>query len=536
MIKLLIADDEQIVLDSLKFIIERYCHEVEIVGFARSGREAIEKVDLYNPDIVFMDIKMPGINGIDAIKNIKEDHSDIIFIIITAYDYFKYAKDAIDLDVLDYLLKPINKNKVIETINKAINIIKSNKENIQKKLELQEKIAKILPTIESSFIYSIMSGLSMENYYEFYKEIFEVELDFGYALVFYLDKIETGGKSSEINERLDFVNFYEHVKNTLKDNIKCLVGPLLFDKIPIFVPINKKDNLFDIKNSSIEYLEKVRDNLKKETKIPFRVGIGRPYSIDNFIKSYDEAEIAIKICSGVISHFDDVAIPDKIDLYPIQKNKMLIDYIVMGDGQGANVVFNEIINWILSDYGEDINRIKSKLIELFIDIVSSINIYVDVRGSIESDFLLNFIECKEINQIKRIYDKYLHIVVDEVKKSRIKKYKGLVSKAIEYINMNFDKDIKLHDVAKVVNMSYHYFSKFFKDETNKNFVDYLTEVRINKAKKYIADGKLTIKEISYKVGYSDPNYFSRIFKKATGIAPTDYKNIMSSDGGIVNES
>jgi len=118
-IKLLIADDEQIVLDSLKFIIENNCHDVDVIGFAKSGREAIEKADALRPDVIFMDIRMPGIDGIEAIKRIKEIHNDIEFVIITAYDYFNYAKEAIKLDVVDYLLKPMNKNKVIDTVLKV---------------------------------------------------------------------------------------------------------------------------------------------------------------------------------------------------------------------------------------------------------------------------------------------------------------------------------------------------------------------------------------------------------------------------------
>lgn len=114
--KLLIADDEYLVIDSLKYMVERFVDNVEVVGTAKSGREAIEKAMEFKPEIVFMDIHMPGIDGIEAIKQIKTINRDTVFVIITAYEYFNYAKEAINLGVHDYLLKPINRSKVVETL------------------------------------------------------------------------------------------------------------------------------------------------------------------------------------------------------------------------------------------------------------------------------------------------------------------------------------------------------------------------------------------------------------------------------------
>ena len=114
MIKLLIADDEYLVLDSLKMIISKNLDEVEIVGTAGSGREAIEKALVLKPDVIFMDIHMPGIDGMEAIRQIKAANSNALFVIITAYEFFDYAKEAINMGVSEYLLKPVSKNKVIE--------------------------------------------------------------------------------------------------------------------------------------------------------------------------------------------------------------------------------------------------------------------------------------------------------------------------------------------------------------------------------------------------------------------------------------
>ena len=101
--------------------------------------------------------------------------------------------------------------------------------------------------------------------------------------------------------------------------------------------------------------------------------------------------------------------------------------------------------------------------------------------------------------------------------------RNVILKAIEYINNNFKKDIMLEEVASFVNISSFYFSKIFKEYTGKNYVDYITDLRIEVAKEKLREGIISIKEICYEVGYNDPNYFSRVFKKIEGLSPTEYK-------------
>jgi len=145
MTKLLIADDEYLVLDSLKMIILKNMKDIDIVGTASTGREAIEKAVELKPDIIFMDIHMPGIDGIEAIRQIKAVNSSILFVIITAYEFFDYAKDAINLGVSEYILKPIEKSKVIDTLNNLSNTIKQNRRLLLKEAELRKESTGLYP-------------------------------------------------------------------------------------------------------------------------------------------------------------------------------------------------------------------------------------------------------------------------------------------------------------------------------------------------------------------------------------------------------
>lgn len=126
MYKIMLADDEGIVIDSLKYIIEKNFKDQCIIESAKTGRSVIELAERIRPDIAFMDIQMPGINGIEAMKEIKKVSPSTILIVLSAYDKFDYAKESINLGVLEYLNKPVNKNVIINVIKKAMNIVDMN--------------------------------------------------------------------------------------------------------------------------------------------------------------------------------------------------------------------------------------------------------------------------------------------------------------------------------------------------------------------------------------------------------------------------
>ena len=107
---------------------------------------------------------------------------------------------------------------------------------------------------------------------------------------------------------------------------------------------------------------------------------------------------------------------------------------------------------------------------------------------------------------------------------------GVIPMVLEYVNRNYSKDISLKDVAKSVNLSYNYLSKVFKEEIGKSFIDYLTELRMEKSMKLLSNRSLSIKEICQQIGYNDPNYYCKAFKKLTGKTPTEYRSLVSMAG------
>lgn len=525
MIKLLIADDEHIVTESIKFIVDKFITGVQVVGTAASGREAIEKSIELKPDVIFMDIRMPGINGIDAIRQVKNTNNDIVFVIITAYEYFDYAKDAVNLGVYEYLLKPLNKNKVIEILNKICEMISLNREAIQREILLKERINKIIPHMEGQFIYSQLFNGRVIKDIEFYEEIFGMKIKHGYVIMGIVDEFQSSIKEENLKNSLKKQKFYDIFSLELKKLTPCLIGPPLLDRTVAYIPIDQNIDSYKIRNKSIDVATKIIDRISKSVKIHYKIGVGRSYDIENFSKSCNEAYMAASFENNdMVVHFEDI-VPslNKIDTYPTNKEKVLIHKMLTKDYKGVLNAFEDIFWWLSQHHKNDINKIKSRLIELFIVLKRAIPYDVLENDSPSQSYLTNILKINNISELKISYIDYLKNTINEMKKSREKELNGLISKAIQYIDKNYNKNISLDDVAKELNMSYHYFSKFFKESAGKNFVDYLTELRISKSKEILTDMNISIKEVCYTIGYSDPNYFSKIFKKVTGMTPTEYR-------------
>ncbi len=522
MIKLLIVDDEYIVIESIRFIIEKHIPDVEIVGTARSGREAIEKALSLKPDIILMDIHIPGINGIEAIRHIKASNHDAIFVIISAYEYFQYAKEAVKLGVQEYLLKPLNKNKLIKIIHEICEIIETRREAVKREMILMEKINIIIPHMEGQFISSQLFNDCTQDNLPFYEEIFGMDLGSGYVMMALVDSTAGNSREEGLQNSLMKQQLFDLFTMQLKNLGPCLIGPPLLDRIVAYIPVDKVADS-EIKNKAADLAKTVVVKLNQKIHISYKIGIGRAYPIEHLARSYQEAyRAASAYHKDKVAHFEDMA-PSLQIHYPSDGERILLERILQGDVKEALEAFYDIFQGHIC-CGENFQMTKLKLIELFMLIQRVIPLEMNEGENPEIDYLFQLLEARDSSSLQLIYVNYLKNLLMRLQETKNKNLNGLILDAIAYIEENYRENISLDDVAKKINMSYHHFSRFFKESTGKNFIDYLTELRIDRARETLKDKTFNIKEICYEVGYTDPNYFSKIFKKSTGLTPTEYRN------------
>ncbi len=529
MYKLLIADDEQIVIDSLSFIVNKSFSSVFTIESARSGREAIEKAERLIPDIIFMDINMPGINGIEAIRELRSKLRDCIFIILTAFDQFDFAKDALKLGVSEYLLKPVNREKIISTLQKSIDDIEKERSKRKKELDLKEKLENILPVLENGFIYSMLFLDDNDSELKNYKNIFEIEEDGGYIMTIeFAQTNESGHMVNRIGLSIKSQSFYPYLRDILKGRCRCFIGPAILNRIIVYIPAWTQADEYVRRLEAVNIADYIYSQLSQKVDADFYVGIGRAYrDFENINRSYEESLKAIRFLheTGFI-HIMDIPTEKElpIEKYPVSKEKLLLEKAALGETEACLQAFSHIFEWLQIEYYGSVKKIKAKLLELMI-LVSRLAYDYNVSQNMETiDLISDFQSLDTIPDLKLWCLQIIETVTRSISESREKKTNSLIHKAINFIKDNFKKDITLEDVSKEVNISPHYFSKLFKDEMGENFIDYLTTLRINTAKEIMKSSLMSVKEICYEIGYGDPNYFSRIFKKVVGVTPTEYRD------------
>ena len=529
MYKVLIADDEGIVIDALKFIIHKNFPDLCLIESARSGRTLIELTEEFRPDIAFIDIQMPGINGISAMREIRKTNPHTIFIIVSAFDKFDYAKEAIQLGVLEYINKPIEKTKIVDVLQKAMNIIDSQKKKRSSDLQTQEKLEIVVPIIENGLIYTMLSGRAGEEDIDNYISLLDIRQEWGTMMVIKCGDVgEKGELGNSVGTSVRIQGKYNQLKGIIKNHFSCVVGALMGNMIAVYLPGEPLSGEAEYANriEQIEEARKMVRDFRNEEQVQTKVGFGGICQIHQAADSYQEALQALASGTGSVVHARDLSIGCSYEEdYPIILEKRLLESVRNGDTAGTLSCVNSFFSWMVSAHADSPMDVKLKVLELVLqaETISYESGGMLYRFSSRSQYLQDIMGMEDYEQLRLWFEKKTEQACRNVRERKEENAVDLVEQAKVYIKERYMKDISLDEVSREIKISPYYFSKLFKKKTGQNFIEYLTEIRIGKAKELLRNTDMSMKEVSMQVGYGDPNYFSRIFKKNVGISPTEYK-------------
>ena len=298
-----------------------------------------------------MDIRMPGINGIDAITEIKRLYPDIRFAIISAYEQFEFAKQAMELGVEHYILKPINRTALIETIQKMIHQIQEQTEKKRRELETIEKLEKVIPYLEQGFIYSILLNTEFDEELLKYMEILNMNQSGGYIMIM---QFGDGEKAEALRNRIGSSIIghenYPYLRDIVKFKCKCIVGPVLINKIIVYISSEWIENEYEFRLQTIQLAGDILESVQKKMNMECFIGIGSCKRNHEIIISYNEAVKALRLNRGEpISHIFDVCGTEQRDIHDIHETGNLMSKIEMGNEEGASLPFpKQLINSCVS--------------------------------------------------------------------------------------------------------------------------------------------------------------------------------------------
>lgn len=537
MIKVFLVEDEAIVRRGIRNNIPWEKEGFEFAGEASDGELAYPMIKKIKPDIVITDIKMPFMDGLELASIIKKELPDTKIIILSGYNEFDYAKKAISIGVTDYQLKPVSSEKLLETIKRVGDLVREEQE--QKKLleeykkenreNMEQSKAKLFyamveNTLSTAEILEWGNWLGMDMTASYYTVILLKIMSSSEENTYQESLVECEEKVEQFLQKQECIYYFKRwgegwfllVRSEDEEEFSQLIRGLR-EFMRGVIPEKEKDNLhyFGGIGNTVQRLRDVRQSFISANRVftaRFFTELNQVITEENLRKDQEAEKENEDLKDINISNMD---------------RKLLEDFLKVGDVDEAGL--------FLDTYFEKIGiKNHSSLIfrqYLMVDMFFCVSKFLEKLGGSSQEIVNKFGDVEEIKA--RVHSssqmcQYMKELFTEAIKLRDSlsqdKYSRLLEEAKQYVKQNYaNNEISLNMVASHVGISPSYFSTIFRQETGHSFTEYLTEMRMEKARELLRCTNKKTAEISFDVGYKDSHYFSYIFKKTQGVTPKEYR-------------
>ena len=502
---ILIVDDESAIKKGLSMLIQKALPNCVIDGTASDGAEAIELIQKSPPDIVITDIKMPVCNGLELSRFLYENYPDIRIIMLTGFADFEYAQTAIQYRVSDYLLKPTSKNKLVDAISK----IQAELEQTRKKRGFLQKNSALF--LEHA-LQEIASGSFTEEYQQKILSCWPADKSHFYCVSFQ-------SKSMDNSEKNQIALIRGILEQQLQDHFifrhNNAINCLFFDnqdeahnKLPV---MNFAQEIAKLSSLLYGVVLSAGISMSKDSlhDIPAASGEAHSARLSNFftgksISVYNPLSFAPAHHSGKIF---------RKELFELEKALADQNYLAV------TVLIQEIFSSFRSNH---ITASQAKYISGQIYYILTRVLLQNDIPEVQTDFLSSLEKSTNADDLQRD----LLQIVDQIRQAVLrsgKQMSQIIRNTTEYIAKHLTDDLALETIAEAVSANPSYLSRVFKKECGETLTEYITRMRIEKAKELLRLPDYFVYQVSEATGFHDPAYFSTLFKKYAGISPKEYQ-------------
>ena len=538
MLKVFLAEDEFVIREGIKNNINWGEHGYEFCGEAGDGELAFSVIQKLQPDILITDIRMPFMDGLALSRMVKAEFPGIEIILLTGYEDFEYAKEAIRIGVASYLSKPISgRNLLTEIDHVADKIIEKRKEK-EAALRYEQDMKEKAQLDKQEFFKDLVTGGRPLTYILDRAKKLSINI---LALRYNIVLVNIWSTRHDAGEYSGSVVKVEEKTDEIAARYNALVFDLNLEGKAILFRADSEEELSGnissalsemkeafAKYKHIRYYGGVGQSVERLTDIPAvfnwasRAFAHQYLSSDSDFLYGSEEKLDLGKDNVILSEVD----PKHID------RRLIREFLRRGDESETEFFMAEFFG------GMGKNAMKSTMLRQYI----AMDVYFCVAEFAESELKLSRSEidasiptAELMADEKTTCDYLINIVnkaIDLRKKTAAGSYRDVVNQVIEYIEEHYAEDeLSLNQLAAVVNFSPNHLSAVFRQETGQPFIKYLTDFRMEKAKELLLSTSKRSNEVGLLVGYKDPHYFSFLFKKTQGVTTTQYRGAMHPEEG-----
>ncbi len=531
-IKVFLVEDEFVIRNGIEKSIKWEENGYEFVGDAGDGEVALPLILKTKPDILITDVKMPFMNGLELSRLVKQELPDTKIIILSGYNEFDYAKEAINLSVTEYLLKPISAAQLLESLDKVRDSLISEREQKELLKKYSEEMGENTEAARVKFFRRLLFGdMSTGDAIEGGQK-YGISLSAGTYCIIIFKILPAAESDNPLDNLFDIETGIDRITDSMEDVIAIQKGVEGW----AFLLISETPEDMDVQLEAFK--ERLLEMMKEYPEAEYFGGIGRKVvRIKELKKSYMDADKAFigrfSLNSNQIISLDQLrTFEEETELATgfanVEHSREIIGKFL---SNGAQSEIDDFLNLYMEEFTRDALTSEIMRQYLIMDIYITVMAFYEKLGIEDEGFKARAEQIRTRMQKKQSpselaneLKELLLIIVDMRDRLSERRYSDIIGKAKEVLEETYmQDDISLNSVAEMVGMSPSYFSSIFSKESGKTFVEYLTEIRMEKAKELLMCSSMKTSDIGHSVGYKDSHYFSYIFKKKQGCSPKEYR-------------
>jgi two-component system response regulator YesN len=493
----MIVDDEYIIREELVKCINWERNGYKVVGEAKNGKEALKKAIEIKPHIIITDIYMPIMKGIELSKEVKKILPDIIIVFLSGYNEFEDARKALDIGIASYLTKPVDESKLFDILSKETQNLNTKKKEHEQYYKLKKIVNKNLSLLKERFFLNLIRGLYKENEISDTVNYFNINSITANSYLSMIVRIDDYFNIIDVKktEEINIIKF--GIQNLFLEELKNIKTKIYIfedkrNELAILFCINKNNETDNFTDFSYPVIKKIQQKVFESFNTTISIGIGKEYvKLSDVHKSYSEAEYILdyKTTFGknCILSIDKIKTFENIS--PLFYNSIEINSLINAVKDIDLETSNKILEKIFTKIKNELLK-KESIHIVLIDLISKfLKCILEKGGNIKEVYGEDFeqykiFKCDTIDKIEIFIKEIMIKTIDFLSSKYNSKNKNIVSKTKEYIDNNYKQNIKLETVARYLQINECYLSMLFKKISDESFIDYLTKIRLNHAKRY----------------------------------------------------